>query len=1520
MPDAGRSWRRGPSRRASSPESSSSAPAGGRPPSRGRAPCSDCLDPRPDSHPPTDPRGLPALEADATPRPPLAWVRRAACLLLLALTASLPLAGAAQAHAQAQVRSDAAALPGGSTVAHASAADKVGQDPPPAQFPGQPPEQPADPTPAPAPITGLKAIPGDRELYLSWNASQHASSYRIRYHAEGYASIPPFAIDVTGEKHILTGLTNNAEYVVSVSGMNGGNEEGPSMTVRAVPADPDEEPTAPGQITYVSLEPGYRQLTVSWAEAPDNGGSAVIGYKVEYSRENGPWQQWPHSGTATTTTITGLRGSTSHAVRVSAINAIGTGPASAPEYASPEGPAVPEGPSVSTTPDGPNAIDVTWPAVPDATHYQIRHALDGSSLPAWSGYQTGTSRKLSGLAKGRRYDIQVRACLSQDADECGDPAIAEGATVPDAPTSLGTSNATATGITLGWSRPSGQNEAVTQVGYNTNTGASSPNRGLADKTGTSHAFSGMNGGIQHKLFARTRIKHSQTGAMLSASAWQSTTGSTTVPGAPSVTANTNGTSGINLTWPGVAGATRYQVRHVEDGGTQPGWPNTFLTNRNHSITGLSAGRIYDIEVRACGQAATASCGSAGAASEATVPETIAITGTSNIGSTSLTLNWSQITGNQEAGIEVGYNTDTSATSPNAGLDSALISAQSYSFSGLTQETTYRFFARTVVKDGSNILTSTPWQGRNETTTDAPAAPGNLSATPDSSEGGEKIDVSWNAVAGASYYQIRHGVTLPAWGTTFQSGTSYEMTNLTAGRRYLIEVRACETQSATTCGVAAATQGATNPSAPGSLDTSGATVTGMTLTWTNPSSGHNEAEVEVGYSANSSDTAPNAGQAFKANGVATHTFSGLNGGIEHKFFARTVVRNTDTGSVITSSAWQDETGTTTAPSAPSVTANTSTTNGGSQIDVTWPSVTGATTYQIRHVLNGGTQPGWPSTFVTSPQTLGSLSQGRIYGIEVRACGSSATSSCGTAGSASEATVPNAVASVSASNVGATVLTLNWPALSGNDDATIEVGYNTNTNATSPNAGLADKAHDDTSHGFTGLTQETTYRFFARSVVKDGSNVLTETAWKWVNETTTDAPAAPGNLSATPDSSEGGEKIDVSWSAVAGASYYQIRHGLTLPNWGTTFQTTTSYEMSSLTAGRRYLIEVRACEAQDTGTCGAAAATQGATNPSAPGSLDTSGATVTGMTLTWTNPSSGHNESEVEVGYSATSSDTTPNAGQAFKANGVTTHTFSGLNGGIEHNFFACTVVRHSTTNAVLTSSAWQSETGTTTAPSAPSVAANTSTTNGGSEIDVTWGNVTGATRYQIRHIHSGGTQPGWPSTFVTSPQTLGSLSAGRIYDIEVRACGSSATSSCGTAGSASEATVPNAVASVSTSNVGATVLTLNWPEISGNEDATIEVGYNTNTSATTPNAGLADKDHDDTSHGFTGLSPTTTYRFFARSVVKDGSNVLTETAWKWVNGTTIDAPAAPGNLSATPDGTNGATAIDVSWSAVTGASH
>ena len=84
--------------------------------------------------------------------------------------------------------------------------------------------------------------------------------------------------------------------------------------IATVPTSPD----AP------NLTPGTETLVVDW-EQPDSNGSPITDYVVEYRRSGADdgWNDWHHNGTATATTIDGLRSETSYHVRVQAVNAIG---------------------------------------------------------------------------------------------------------------------------------------------------------------------------------------------------------------------------------------------------------------------------------------------------------------------------------------------------------------------------------------------------------------------------------------------------------------------------------------------------------------------------------------------------------------------------------------------------------------------------------------------------------------------------------------------------------------------------------------------------------------------------------------------------------------------------------------------------------------------------------------------------------------------------------------------------------------------------------------------------------------------------------------------------------------------------------------------------------------------------------------------------------------------------------------------------------------------------------------------
>ena len=93
-------------------------------------------------------------------------------------------------------------------------------------------------------------------------------------------------------------------------------------------------PTAPGAPTAVSASAGNGSASVTWT-APSNGGSPITSYTITPYAAGVAQQATTISGNppATSATITGLANGTSYTFTVSATNAVGIGPASAPSNA-----------------------------------------------------------------------------------------------------------------------------------------------------------------------------------------------------------------------------------------------------------------------------------------------------------------------------------------------------------------------------------------------------------------------------------------------------------------------------------------------------------------------------------------------------------------------------------------------------------------------------------------------------------------------------------------------------------------------------------------------------------------------------------------------------------------------------------------------------------------------------------------------------------------------------------------------------------------------------------------------------------------------------------------------------------------------------------------------------------------------------------------------------------------------------------------------------------------------------------
>jgi hypothetical protein len=87
--------------------------------------------------------------------------------------------------------------------------------------------------------------------------------------------------------------------------------------------------TAPGAPTGVTATPGNGSATVSWT-APSTGGSTITSYTVTPYAGSTALTPTTVDGSSTSTPISGLTNGTTYTFTVTATNAVGTGPASAP--------------------------------------------------------------------------------------------------------------------------------------------------------------------------------------------------------------------------------------------------------------------------------------------------------------------------------------------------------------------------------------------------------------------------------------------------------------------------------------------------------------------------------------------------------------------------------------------------------------------------------------------------------------------------------------------------------------------------------------------------------------------------------------------------------------------------------------------------------------------------------------------------------------------------------------------------------------------------------------------------------------------------------------------------------------------------------------------------------------------------------------------------------------------------------------------------------------------------------------
>ena len=287
------------------------------------------------------------------------------------------------------------------------------------------------PVPPGAPIN-TAVTPGDTIIELSWdpplpadNGGASVTHYVIEwveYLGHNWETSTLQSGTPTDEEYEITGLTNGTRYAIRLRADNlEPLPAGKSYNWVFIDATPRTIPAAP----TVTVTADDAKLHVRWNK-PDNGGNAISGFVVQYSDDEATWKPHGEPGSNTTdTTIPNLVNGTEYFVRVRAKN--DAEPDVEGEYnwgddlGTPR--TIPAKPKITVTP-GNTVLEVRWDEPDDGGNDITGHVVqykkntdDGwvtSSATIAKSFDAQTEitsykTTISTPENGTLYDVRVRA-------------------------------------------------------------------------------------------------------------------------------------------------------------------------------------------------------------------------------------------------------------------------------------------------------------------------------------------------------------------------------------------------------------------------------------------------------------------------------------------------------------------------------------------------------------------------------------------------------------------------------------------------------------------------------------------------------------------------------------------------------------------------------------------------------------------------------------------------------------------------------------------------------------------------------------------------------------------------------------------------------------------------------------------------------------------------------------------------------------------------------------------------------
>ncbi|GLI39819.1 fibronectin type III domain-containing protein [Geobacter hydrogenophilus] len=791
----------------------------------------------------------------------------------------------------------------------------------------------------PAPFTATPQ-PDYTKMNLGWRENTAGTSFRI-WRAPG-PSTPTTdwgSPIYTGASGTITfqdsGLSADTNYCYRIEAYVGSinSRRIETCVTTTVPA-----PTlAAPQVVSTS------QINLSWNNVAGN-----TGYRIERKVEAGSWSTLATTGIGITTySDTGLTAGTLYTYRVSSQNVSGYSSASNEGGAT----TIPAAPTLNA-PTGitDTQVTLTWSNVTGETGYKIERKQGAGG--SWSQIGTTAQDVLTyndtGLTLNTQYYYRLRG-----SNAAGDSAYSseQGAlTLFTSPVLSSAAGVSTSEIDLSWTAVTGATGyTIQESGCNYDGGGYDTS--YCTVANTSWAWGGWSTlttvGAGVTTYQRTGLP---AGYAYRYRVIANVTGNSSAPSneiigwswlsAPTVSISPASETSLAVSWNDIPGETNYTLERKlgTDGtwGEVTGAIGMAVNSTSFTDTGLALQTQYCYRVKAYSTLPgnPPSVYSTEKCMYTPLPAPVLSAPTSP-STTQIDLSWNNVTGN--TGYEVQMRTLSYPDNPEyviydwawggwTTIASLAADTTTYSKTGLTAGYTYQFMVRDLYSGGNSA-----WSNAQILTT----RPSASAITGVGAASTTQLDISWNNVNGETSYKLDWKAGAGGSWSTITAGqnvTSYAHGGLTPDTVYYYRIRA--TSSGGDSDYSAEVSQIT--ALPVLDPLTGITSSKIDLSWSNITGNTSyiiERQVEGGAWAQLTTVGQN---------VTTYSNTGLTAGTLYGYRIKVV-------NAAGTSAPSNERSATTAP--PSTTA-TATVLSSSQIQISWPVVTGATSYKVEQKLGGG----------------------------------------------------------------------------------------------------------------------------------------------------------------------------------------------------------------------------------------------------------------------------------------------------------------------------------------------------------------------------------------------------------------------------------------------------------------------------------------------------------------------------------------------------------------------------------------